>query len=295
MSGWSIEARSNGSQKVDSAGKLVTRAFTPSTVCDDSDEVLNWELDATVSNHSTSATASEIPHELAVRRRSRGLSEDQFLNAVRPPFLFPPTTAGLKASPVPVCIICQNRLKGGDSCRELVNCGHCFHSDCVEDYFQSHSRCPVCRARCRPPSSVRGRVKRLANRQRPRPCWTPEYDVELLSVSDRVDRERRARIYLTKGVRDEAPQSQVFLKSSLPVVLEECNEELRRDDGSLLSLCKFLHREKEKRILSSMNNWNRDMHKLAVAFVLSVVVMYLSQKQYVETYLKMCLKSPKKE
>ena len=275
--------------------KTVHRTLTPSTACDEDGDIANWDSDANSSHIDRPRIMPPVCHDSNQRRRSRGLTEDQFLSAVRSPFLFPSPSNVQGRTPIPVCIICRNRLQGGDSCRELVGCGHCFHSDCVEDYFQNHSRCPVCRARCRPPSSARGRTKRIALRQRARPCWTPEYDMELLSVSDRVDRERRARIYLTKGVRDDAPQSQVFLKSSLPVVLEECPEDLGRDDGSLVSLCKSLHREKEKRILSSIKNWNRDMQKLAVAFVLSVVVMYLNQKHYVQVYLKLCHKSPKKE
>jgi hypothetical protein len=270
-------------------------SITPSTDCSEDEVILNWELDTKLRQQSQETEAAELQTENDVRRNPRGLSQEQFLRAVRPIFLFPSVAGNAKTSAVPVCIICQNRMQTGESCRELVVCGHCFHAECIESFFQSHSRCPVCRARCRPPASVRGRAKRLAFRYRARPFWTPEYDAELLGISDRVDRERRARVYLTKGVRDDVPQSQVFLKSSLPVVLEECHDELRRDDGSLLSLCRFLHREKEKQVLSSIKNWNRDMQKLAIAFVLSVVVMYLSQKHYVETYLKLCLRAPKKE
>jgi len=120
--------------------------------------------------------------------------------------------------------------------------------------------------------------------------WTPDYDAELLSISDRVDRERRARSYLMKGFRDETPYSQVFLKSSLPVLLEECFEEMNRDDGSLLSLCKFLHREKERRVLSSIKSWNKDMQKVAVSFVITAISMYLYQKQFIELYMKICTK-----
>ena len=295
MSGWVNDRFSD----TDSASCISVHkrqeSITPSTDCSEDEVLLNWELDTTSSPQIPLTKAPVLQSEVNSRRSARGLSEEQFMNAVRPIFRFPLAVGSSNTSAVPVCIICQNRLQAGESCRELVGCGHCFHSDCVESFFQSHSRCPVCRVRCRPPASVRGRAKRLALRYRPRPCWTPEYDLELLGISDRVDRERRARIYLTKGLRDDAPQSQVFLKSSLPVVLEECLDELRGDDGSLLSLCKFLHREKEKRVLSSIKNWNRDMQKLAIAFVLSVVVMYLSQKHYVETYLKLCLRTPQKE
>ena len=91
-----------------------------------------------------------------------------------------------------------------------------------------------------------------------------------------------------RGIRDDTPNSQVFLKSSLPVLLEECSDTMRKDDGSLLSLCKFLHKEKERRVLSSIQSWNKDMQKVATSFVVSAFSLYVYQKKFVELYIKMC-------
>ncbi|KAI3444859.1 hypothetical protein Pfo_001524, partial [Paulownia fortunei] len=43
------------------------------------------------------------------------------------------------------CAICLNDICGGDSYRKLPECGHCFHSKCIDVWFQSHSTCPLCR------------------------------------------------------------------------------------------------------------------------------------------------------
>ncbi|XVE70802.1 hypothetical protein DITRI_Ditri10aG0099700 [Diplodiscus trichospermus] len=57
------------------------------------------------------------------------------------------------------CAVCLNRLKEGDDVRELRNCCHMFHKDCIYrwvDYDQDHDHdcnhednhktCPLCRA-----------------------------------------------------------------------------------------------------------------------------------------------------
>jgi hypothetical protein len=278
--------------------KLDDRAGTPSTTCGgDLENVDLWQNGQTQSSRPELAqSVLERMPSPTIRRRSKGLTNEQFAVAVRQPFSFPTapnigngTNQQLSGStPIPVCIICQHRLSGGDMCRELSACGHCFHSDCAEEYFQYHSRCPVCKTRCKPSSVSKRNRSHLTSKHRTRPFWTPDYDAELLSISDRVDRERRARSFLMKGIRDDTPSSQIFLKSSLPVLLEECCDDMTRDDGSLLSLCKFLHKEKERRVLASIKNWNQDMQKVATSFVLSSINMYLYQKKFVELYIKMC-------
>ncbi|KAI3449013.1 hypothetical protein Pfo_005678 [Paulownia fortunei] len=45
----------------------------------------------------------------------------------------------------PYCAICLNDIRGGDSYRKLPECGHCFHAQCIDAWFQSHSTCPLCR------------------------------------------------------------------------------------------------------------------------------------------------------
>ncbi|XP_047949434.1 RING-H2 finger protein ATL7-like [Salvia hispanica] len=44
------------------------------------------------------------------------------------------------------CSICLNDICGGDGCRKLPECGHTFHSRCIDVWLQSHSTCPLCRA-----------------------------------------------------------------------------------------------------------------------------------------------------
>nr|GMD71729.1 E3 ubiquitin-protein ligase ATL6-like [Ipomoea batatas] len=46
----------------------------------------------------------------------------------------------------PFCAVCLNGICGGERCRKLSACGHCFHVDCVDAWLQSHSTCPLCRA-----------------------------------------------------------------------------------------------------------------------------------------------------
>ena len=41
-----------------------------------------------------------------------------------------------------VCAICQ---EGVTSATRLRTCGHCFHSDCIDQWLGINTRCPVCR------------------------------------------------------------------------------------------------------------------------------------------------------
>ncbi|PIN03313.1 hypothetical protein CDL12_24171 [Handroanthus impetiginosus] len=43
------------------------------------------------------------------------------------------------------CAICLDDICGGDIYRRLPECGHCFHSKCIDLWFKSHSTCPLCR------------------------------------------------------------------------------------------------------------------------------------------------------
>ena len=40
------------------------------------------------------------------------------------------------------CSICQEALSGGTRIR---HCGHFFHGNCINEWFEINSRCPVCR------------------------------------------------------------------------------------------------------------------------------------------------------
>ncbi|XP_064947698.1 RING-H2 finger protein ATL5-like [Musa acuminata AAA Group] len=43
------------------------------------------------------------------------------------------------------CAVCLNELEEGEKMRALPRCGHCFHMECVDMWFHSHSTCPLCR------------------------------------------------------------------------------------------------------------------------------------------------------
>lgn len=45
------------------------------------------------------------------------------------------------------CIVCMNVIEGRDDVRELCNCEHVFHKDCLDAWIgQAHLTCPLCRS-----------------------------------------------------------------------------------------------------------------------------------------------------
>ncbi|KAG8071088.1 hypothetical protein GUJ93_ZPchr0006g42207 [Zizania palustris] len=43
------------------------------------------------------------------------------------------------------CAVCLAELEDGEEARFLPRCGHGFHVDCVDQWLDSHSTCPLCR------------------------------------------------------------------------------------------------------------------------------------------------------
>jgi hypothetical protein len=41
-----------------------------------------------------------------------------------------------------VCAICQENV---ECATRIRHCGHCFHGDCISEWFTMNTRCPVCR------------------------------------------------------------------------------------------------------------------------------------------------------
>lgn len=43
------------------------------------------------------------------------------------------------------CTICQDELCTGNQVRKINSCGHQFHKNCIDQWFERNVRCPVCR------------------------------------------------------------------------------------------------------------------------------------------------------
>lgn len=43
------------------------------------------------------------------------------------------------------CAICQDTITVSQQCRKILHCGHWFHKDCIDPWFQQNVQCPICR------------------------------------------------------------------------------------------------------------------------------------------------------
>ena len=43
------------------------------------------------------------------------------------------------------CAVCQDSIVSNNIVRKLNRCGHAFHIDCIDTWFQRSSQCPTCR------------------------------------------------------------------------------------------------------------------------------------------------------
>ena len=44
-----------------------------------------------------------------------------------------------------ICTICRNELTIGEVVRKINSCGHKFHIECIDRWFEEHNQCPTCR------------------------------------------------------------------------------------------------------------------------------------------------------
>ncbi|XP_016504789.1 RING-H2 finger protein ATL40 [Nicotiana tabacum] len=62
------------------------------------------------------------------------------------------------------CAVCLSILENGEIVRNLPNCKHIFHVECIDKWFNCHSTCPICRAEAKPqilPEPREGVVSRI--------------------------------------------------------------------------------------------------------------------------------------
>jgi len=55
------------------------------------------------------------------------------------------------------CTICQDEFCTGNQVRKINSCGHQFHKNCIDQWFERNVRCPVCRY------DIRGSVNPSSN------------------------------------------------------------------------------------------------------------------------------------
>ncbi|KAJ7948398.1 RING-H2 finger protein [Quillaja saponaria] len=48
------------------------------------------------------------------------------------------------------CAVCLSVLENEEMVRELPNCKHIFHVDCIDKWLESQSTCPICRTEAEP-------------------------------------------------------------------------------------------------------------------------------------------------
>ncbi|KZV23797.1 hypothetical protein F511_22859 [Dorcoceras hygrometricum] len=92
-----------------------------------------------------------IPITLPVRRPSpppapRGLDPTSINNL--PILLYKSSCSDIDAGRITEtdCCICIGPFREGEKMKMLPECKHCFHSECVDEWLNAHSSCPLCRA-----------------------------------------------------------------------------------------------------------------------------------------------------
>lgn len=58
------------------------------------------------------------------------------------------------------CAICLESVEDGDFCRELPDCKHLFHANCIDNWLTKVPNCPICRTRVQLDSGASGSIHR---------------------------------------------------------------------------------------------------------------------------------------
>ena len=61
------------------------------------------------------------------------------------------TTIGVVGDEGEMCAICQDSIAVGTDARTINSCDHSFHTNCIDAWFATNVRCPVCRHDIRDP------------------------------------------------------------------------------------------------------------------------------------------------
>ena len=75
---------------------------------------------------------------------------DQSVIDSLPTFKFSKNDAADEEAAATECAVCLSVLEEEEVARQLPNCRHIFHVECVDKWLSSHSTCPICRTEAEP-------------------------------------------------------------------------------------------------------------------------------------------------
>jgi hypothetical protein len=80
---------------------------------------------------------------------AQGAAQNPFLNPVvvrpTPEQIAAATTVETVVAEGEMCAICQDTIATGAEARSINACDHSFHTGCIDTWFTTNVRCPVCR------------------------------------------------------------------------------------------------------------------------------------------------------
>ncbi|KAL4560329.1 hypothetical protein LXL04_032479 [Taraxacum kok-saghyz] len=84
----------------------------------------------------------QVPHQIPTSNRSRYSGIDKKAIESLPFFRF----SSLKGSKEGLeCVVCLSKFEDSEVLRLLPKCRHAFHMNCIDQWLESHSSCPLCR------------------------------------------------------------------------------------------------------------------------------------------------------
>ena len=118
---------------IDNITNLIGNSLTDSITNTLTDIINNQEVQNNLGNESINITVSEIgtilPRGLTVKNLVEKTDLVVFRNITQPESK---------------CHICNEEYTMYDICRKIENCGHYYHSDCIDNWFINNKNCPIC-------------------------------------------------------------------------------------------------------------------------------------------------------
>ncbi|KAD6453652.1 hypothetical protein E3N88_08358 [Mikania micrantha] len=103
---------------------------------------------------------------------------------------------------MPECAVCLSEFVEGETGRVLPKCKHCFHTECIDMWFGSHSTCPLCRS---PVEADEPETTMVAEQQEsvPEPGSPVRRVEEIMDTTSFTDRMKRVDVRIDVPNRNE--------------------------------------------------------------------------------------------